>query len=48
MPVEIDRKFLVGNDDWRSSQSGQRFCQGYLSSAEGVTVRVRRAGAHAT
>ena len=47
MPVEIERKFLVVSDGWRSGAIGQRFCQGYLARADGVTVRVRRAGARA-
>jgi len=48
MPVEIERKFLVVNDAWRSSASvGQRFCQGYLAGGHGVTVRIRRAGPQA-
>jgi adenylate cyclase len=46
MPVEIERKFLVINDGWRTGQPGTRFCQGYLASG-GVTVRVRRAGRRA-
>jgi CYTH domain-containing protein len=44
MPVEIERKFLVASDGWRKQAAGQRFCQGYLARADGVTVRVRRAG----
>jgi CYTH domain-containing protein len=47
MPVEIERKFLVVSDGWRESAAGQRFCQGYLARAKGVTVRVRRAGSRA-
>ncbi len=47
MPVEIERKFLVAGDGWRIGAAGQRFCQGYLASQEGVTVRVRRAGPEA-
>jgi polyphosphate kinase 2 len=47
MPVEIERKFLVVSDGWREQATGQRFCQGYLARADGVTVRVRRAGARA-
>lgn len=42
MPVEIERKFLVTHDGWRTSEPGQRYHQGYLSKGE-VTVRVRRA-----
>ncbi len=47
MPVEIERKFLVIADGWREGASSQRFCQGYLARADGVTVRVRRAGPRA-
>jgi CYTH domain-containing protein len=48
MPGEIERKFLVVGDAWRSSASaGQRFCQGYLAGGHGVTVRIRRAGPRA-
>jgi CYTH domain-containing protein len=43
MPNEIERKFLVKGDRWRSLGSGTRYAQGYLAS--GVpTVRVRVAG----
>ena len=47
MAVEIERKFLVVHDGWRGNAAGQRFCQGYLARADGVTVRVRRAGPRA-
>jgi adenylate cyclase len=47
VPVEIERKFLVVSDGWRSGAPGQRFCQGYLAQRDGVTVRVRRAGPRA-
>lgn len=40
MPVEIERKFLVTNDEWRGTEPGQRYRQGYLCR-NGVTVRVR-------
>lgn len=41
MPVEIERKFLVTHDGWRTPEPGQRYRQGYLCKGE-VTVRVRR------
>lgn len=41
MPVEIERKFLVMHDGWRTSEPGQRYHQGYLCKGE-ITVRVRR------
>jgi adenylate cyclase len=48
VPVEIERKFLVVGEGWRAGgEPGQRFCQGYLADAGGVTVRVRRAGSRA-
>lgn len=40
MGVEIERKFLVRSDAWRSVE-GTRYCQGYLSSVMERTVRVR-------
>ena len=43
MPVEIERKYLVKGDSWRSGES-LLYRQGYLSSSEGVTVRIRTAG----
>jgi adenylate cyclase len=44
MPKEIERKFLLKNDSWRSHDSGKRFRQGYLSTVKERTVRVRTAG----
>ncbi len=41
MPTEIERKFLVKNDDWRSLGTGVFYCQGYLVSTPSKTVRVR-------
>ena len=42
MGVEIERKFLVVGDDWRSAvSSSTRIVQGYLASTPEVTVRVR-------
>jgi adenylate cyclase len=48
MGTEIERKFLLKNDDWRAGARGERFRQGYLSSHKDRTVRVRIAGATAT
>ena len=42
MGTEIERKFLVVGDQWRSLGQGNRYCQGYLSTRP--TVRVRIAG----
>lgn len=45
MGVEIERKFLVKNDGWRSqADGGTLMSQGYLISDEKGTVRVRLEG----
>lgn len=42
MGTEIERKFLVRNDDWRkAANEGRSIRQGYLSSNAKATVRVR-------
>jgi len=41
MPLEIERKYLVRNDDWRSVGAGIQYRQGYLSVVPGRSVRVR-------
>lgn len=42
MAQEIERKFLVRDDSWRSTaREGKRYCQGYLSVDRGRVVRVR-------
>lgn len=42
MPVEIERKFLVINDDYkRMASASHRIVQGYLSTDPQATVRVR-------
>jgi adenylate cyclase len=41
MPLEIERKYLVRNDDWRRPGNGIRYRQGYLSTDPGRNVRVR-------
>ena len=43
MATEIERKFLLANDGWRGLDQGQVYCQGYLCSGAGRTVRVRTA-----
>jgi adenylate cyclase len=40
MGIEIERKFLVGGDDWRQAP-GKAFAQGYLNRDKQRTVRVR-------
>jgi adenylate cyclase len=44
MGTEIERKFLVVGDAWRSLAEGTHYRQGYLSSVKERTVRVRQAG----
>ena len=41
MGKEIERKFLVRGDVWRSSATGTAYRQGYLNSAKERTVRIR-------
>ncbi|HEB57524.1 MAG TPA: CYTH domain-containing protein [Gammaproteobacteria bacterium] len=45
MGIEIEKKFLLRNDDWRQhADAGTLFKQGYLSSSEKSSVRVRIEG----
>ncbi len=44
MAIEIERKFLVKGEAWRSQATGILYRQGYLLANQGKTVRVRRAG----
>jgi CYTH domain-containing protein len=44
MPTEIERKFLVKGDRWRSLGEGIPYSQGYLFSSQGITARVRIVG----
>lgn len=50
MAQEIERKFLVRGTAWRDLASGVLYRQGYLSTSEDRSVRVRVAGekAHLT
>ena len=42
MPVEIERKFLVGSDEWRSAVSRRELLrQGYVAGSDLCSVRVR-------
>lgn len=42
MALEIERKFLVQNDAWRSAvETSSRIVQAYVALDHGVTVRVR-------
>ena len=49
-PLEIERKFLLVGDSWRSQVVGapRRISQGYLCSDTAKSVRVRRSGDDAT
>jgi len=48
MGVEIERKFLLRNNDWRSlADAGTRFRQGYLCEAGPGSVRIRIEGEQA-
>ena len=48
MGIEIERKFLVSNDLWKADADvGTDFKQGYLTSGEGSSVRVRKEGGKA-
>jgi CYTH domain-containing protein len=44
MAVEIERKYLVNGDRWRSLGQGILYRQGYITSKPEVTVRVRLVG----
>jgi adenylate cyclase len=44
MGKEIERKFLVKGDAWRSKAMGTACRQGYLNSAKERTVRIRTIG----
>jgi len=44
MAIEIERKFLVRDDEWRQLGQGTLYRQGYIARGYGRTVRVRIAG----
>ncbi|MEM6253827.1 MAG: CYTH domain-containing protein [Cyanobacteria bacterium P01_D01_bin.156] len=44
MAKEIERKFLVQGDDWRTLAEGRYYCQGYIPTQGKQTVRVRIIG----
>lgn len=44
MAIEIERKFLVKGDKWRSLATGQIYRQGYIPTEPGRTVRIRIVG----
>lgn len=42
MAVEIEKKFLLANDNWRRQvEKSIKFCQGYLTGSNKASVRVR-------
>lgn len=41
MGHEIEKKFLIKNDNWRSLGSKKEYCQGYLSTGKGASLRIR-------
>lgn len=44
MGVEIERKYLVINDEWKANAEPTRLVQSYIQSAPGTVVRFRIAG----
>lgn len=51
MGIEIERKYLVDRAKWRSqketlkpSETGEKYCQGYIPTTNGTTVRLRTVG----
>ena len=44
MAQEIERKFLVRGDSWRTLAKGTTYRQGYLNSVKERTVRIRTVG----
>ncbi len=45
MGIEIEKKFLLKNDDWKTLAEGTPYRQGYITSGkERSTVRVRTVG----
>ena len=44
MGTEIERKFLLKSDAWRSQSVGKLYRQGYVFQSADVTVRIRIAG----
>lgn len=47
MATEIERKFLVLNDEWKANAAHATFKQAYLNSTPERTVRIRIDGNHA-
>ncbi len=47
MPYEIEKKFLVKNNTWKTKATGILFQQGYLFAEENKVARIRIAGPQA-
>ena len=47
MGTEIERKFLVRGDGWRSGATAKPIRQGYLHATKDISIRVRKTGKHA-
>lgn len=48
MGIEIERKFLLRNDDWRAeADAGTRMRQGYFAGPQRASIRVRVEGSSA-
>lgn len=47
MGIEIERKFLLKNNSWKTEGSGLYYKQGYLSKTIDCTIRLRIAGDNA-
>ena len=48
MAVEIERKYLLKNDNWRGIvDNGTEYIQGYLVGSKNASVRIRIEGDHA-
>jgi adenylate cyclase len=48
MPLEIERKFLVSDESWRGNWPQSSIRQGYLTTDDATTVRVRIDGERAS
>ncbi|THB75373.1 MAG: CYTH domain-containing protein [Gammaproteobacteria bacterium] len=45
MGIEIEKKFLLNNDEWKKEAGdGEQFRQGYMSGSNRSSVRIRVAG----
>ena len=44
MGTEIEKKFLIADNNWQGLAVGKAYFQGYLNSEKGRTVRVRTIG----